>query len=219
MRWRAITLVVIGMVVRMWGRVVQRDKGDFVPPILQCPILPMVALGLQFIGLRWTEGSERFIPLVLSHVLLWVFVVVNWQHRALRIMAIGLLLNLIPMTSNGGYMPITPQAMMDLHPGTTEMQWTTGFTHVGSKDMVLPADQSRFWFLGDVFVLRSPFPNPTAFSLGDLIIVVGLGWTVYRLVSPGGIQHEPVRLGSSRLCRRRKQKVSSIARARSTGRD
>lgn len=214
----AAVLVVIGIAVSLWRRLVQGGKGNFAPPNLRWLMLPILGLALQFIALRWTSGWERFVPFTLSQMLLLVFFVANWNHRPLRLLAVGVLLNLAAIVSNGGYMPITPQAMSALHPGTDASQWMAGFTHPGSKDMVLPAAESMFWFLGDVFVLARPFPLPTAFSLGDVAIVIGFGWTVYRFSEPGGVQNEPNRSGSSRVCRRRRRTISRAARAQSTAR-
>ena len=214
----AVVLVAIGIAVSLWRRLVQGGKGNFAPPMLRLTLLPILGLGLQFIALRWTNGWERFVPLTLSQVLLLIFFVANWEHRPLRLIAVGVFLNLIPIISNGGYMPITPQAMSTLHPDTEPSQWIAGFTHIGSKDMVLPAAESMFWFLGDVFVLRRPFPMPTAFSLGDVAIALGLGWTVYRFSEPSGVQYGPNRSGSSRVCRHRRPTLSRVARARSTAR-
>lgn len=214
----AVVLVAIGIAVILWRRIVQGGKGSFAPPNLRWLMLPILGLGLQFFALRWTSGWERFVPFILSQMLLLIFFVANWKHRPLRLLATGVLLNLIAIVSNGGYMPITPQAMSALHPGTAPSQWMAGFTHPGSKDRVLPAAESMFWFLGDVFVLRRPFPLPTAFSLGDVAIVIGFGWTVYRFSAPGGVQHESNRSGSSRVRRRRRQTISRAARARSTAR-
>lgn len=214
----AAVLVVIGIAVSLWRRLVQGGKAYFAPPNLRCLMLPILGLGLQIIALRWTNSWERFVPLTLSQVLLLIFFVANWNHFTLRLVGIGVLLNLIAIVSNGGYMPITPQAMSALHSGTEPSQWMAGFTHPGSKDMVLPAAESMFWVLGDVFVLRRPFPFPTAFSLGDVAIVIGFGWTVYRFSEPGGVQHEPNRSGSSHVCRRHRRTISRTARARSTAR-
>ena len=198
----AVVFVTIGIAVSLWRMVVRGGKGNFAPITPRLAILPVLGLGLQFLALQWTGGIERFVPLALSQALLLMFFVTNWNHRPLRLIAAGVLVNLIASISNGGYMPITPQAMSGLHPETNVVQWSTGFIHAGSKDIVLPAAQSSFWFLGDVFVLRRPFPMPTAFSLGDVAIVVGFSWTVYRFCLPGGVQHEPNRSGSSRMCRR-----------------
>ncbi|MBI5033335.1 MAG: DUF5317 domain-containing protein [Chloroflexi bacterium] len=214
----AVVLVAIGIAVSLWRRLVQGGKGDFAPPNLRWLMLPILGLGLQFIALRWTNGWERFVPFTLSQMLLLIFFVANWKHRPLRLLATGVLLNLIAIVSNSGYMPITPQAMIAIHPDHEASQWIAGFTHTGSKDMVLPTAQSTFWFLGDVFVLRRPFPLPTAFSLGDVAIVIGFGWTVYRFSEPRGVQDEPNRSGSSRVCRRRRRTISRAARARSTAR-
>ncbi|MBI3536660.1 MAG: DUF5317 family protein, partial [Chloroflexi bacterium] len=33
-------------------------------------------------------------------------------------------------------------------------------------------------FLGDIFIVSPPFPLPTAFSLGDILIFFGFTWSI-----------------------------------------
>jgi hypothetical protein len=40
--------------------------------------------------------------------------------------------------------------------------------------MILPRQGTALWLLSDILVLPAPFLWPTAFSLGDLIIAIGI---------------------------------------------
>jgi hypothetical protein len=42
-----------------------------------------------------------------------------------------------------------------------------------SKGIVLPREEANLWFLGDVFVVPRPFPLPSIFSPGDVLIAAG----------------------------------------------
>lgn len=110
----AIVLVTIGIAVSLWRKLVQGGKGNFAPPTLRGRMLSMLGLGLQCLALRWTSGWERFVPFALSQMLLLIFLVANWNHRPLRLLAGGVLLNLIAIVSHGGDLPIPPQAMSAL---------------------------------------------------------------------------------------------------------
>jgi hypothetical protein len=45
---------------------------------------------------------------------------------------------------------------------------------LGTKDAVLSSQQARFWILGDILVIPEPFPWPTAMSIGDVLLAVGV---------------------------------------------
>jgi hypothetical protein len=115
------------------------------------------------------------------------------------VLAVGYLLNLLPILANGGYMPITPETMSQMHPYTSVEQWSSGLLRVGSKDIVLRAAEAPFWFLGDVFVLAPPFPLPTAFSPGDVAIIIGFGWAVHQFTAQRQAGHLPLKLFSRSL--------------------
>lgn len=150
----------------------------------------MAGLALQMWALRWSGGIERLMLFALSQVLLLVFLFVNWRSRSLRLLILGYALNVLPILFNGGYMPITPEAMSSLHTGTPPSEWTVGLVRAGSKDIVRASAQAPFWFLGDIFVLSRPFPLPTAFSVGDLLILLGFGWIMTDLSTPRWSHHD-----------------------------
>ncbi len=183
MAFFALTLLVVVACVGGWQWIRHGRWSNVAPPSLRLMLLPLIGLGLQWVALRLAGGELRVWLFALSHSLLLGFLVANWKYAPLRVVALGYVLNLLPILANGGYMPITPEAMVQLYPHTTVEQWHSGLTRVGSKDIVLRAAEAPFWFLGDVFVLAPPFPLPTAFSVGDLVITIGLGWVVHRFTA------------------------------------
>jgi hypothetical protein len=187
----ALTLLVVGLGVGGWQLVRHGGWSNVAPPPLRLIWLPLIGFGLQWVALRSSGGALRLGLFALSYGLLLCFLGANWKYASLRLLAVGYLLNLLPILANGGYMPITPEAMSQIHPSTSLAQWPSGLVRVGSKDIVRPAAEAPFWFLGDVFVIASPFPWPTAFSVGDLIIIVGLGWAVYQFTTPSQASRQP----------------------------
>jgi hypothetical protein len=141
--------------------------------------LAPLALALQLPLLRAPAGPTHHFAIqqalfLASHLLLLILV---WQNRWLAGMLIvghGVLCNLVVIAANGGFMPITPETLLLINPGTTMDQWPIGMHYGYSKDVILPWETTRLWALSDVFVVPPPFPWPTAFSPGDIFIAIGM---------------------------------------------
>ena len=141
--------------------------------------LAPLALALQWPLLRAPAGLREQIGVqqVLfwaSHLLLLAFVGLNWRSNAIRIVGLGVLCNLIVILANGGLMPVTPETLVQINPGTSLGQWTAGAHYGYSKDIIVAKQNAVLWPLSDILVLPAPFPWPAAFSLGDLIIAIGI---------------------------------------------
>jgi hypothetical protein len=111
---------------------------------------------------------------LLSHLLLLVFVWRNWQLPGIRILGLGVICNLAVIAANGGFMPVTPETLAQINPGSTPEQWHLGTHYSYSKDIILSQEATRLWVLSDILILPPPFPRPTAFSVGDLVIAMGI---------------------------------------------
>jgi hypothetical protein len=112
---------------------------------------------------------------------------VVWRNRRLAGMGvtlIGVTLNLIAIVANGGYMPIPPEALARIGAGDAAYLMPTGSIVLGSKDILLPPSEARFWMLGDILVIPEPLPRPTAMSVGDVILAIGVFWFVLRTTQP-----------------------------------
>lgn len=111
--------------------------------------------------------------LIASYVLLLWFLAVNRWIPAVRIMALGLLLNLLVVSLNGG-MPVTARAVQ-LAGGSPEIvgQTETAKHHLAAEDDLLV-------FLGDVI----PVPRPVGIvlSIGDLLLYAGMAWFVIQVM-------------------------------------
>ncbi len=119
-----------------------------------------------------------------SYLALGVVVWVNRRIVGMPIIGLGLLLNLAVMASNGGFMPISREAILaaGTHPANELL--VDGSRLDRSKDVLLPADQTRLWILSDVIV-ASKMPLARVYSLGDLIVAVGAFLLLQAAMVPG----------------------------------
>ena len=109
-----------------------------------------------------------------SHLLLLVVVWANRQLAGVKWIGLGLLLNLVVMVANGGWMPITPEAIVKVGHTSLVPSLVSGTRVYSSKNIVLSSQETRLWFLSDVFVLSRPFPVPSVFSIGDVFVALGV---------------------------------------------
>ena len=115
-------------------------------------------------------------PLIMigSYIALWVVVFGNRHQPGMALVLAGVTFNLIAIATNGGYMPISPHALARIGAGQLAYQIPLGSVVMGSKDVLLHPDGARFWMLGDNLVIPEPFPWPTAMSIGDVFLAVGV---------------------------------------------
>ena len=114
-----------------------------------------------------------------SQVLLLLFVWLNRRHIGLWLLGIGLALNLLVIVANGGLMPIAPETVRQLAPPATVEKLRIGARVGHSKDVLLPAERTRLVWLADRFVTPARLPLQSAFSLGDIVIVIGIIWLLW----------------------------------------
>jgi len=111
--------------------------------------------------------------LVGSSLLLMATVWVSRHSRGIKLIGLGLLLNLIVMVANGGWMPVTPEAVIRVgHTGLVP-SLASGMRIYSSKDIILLREETSLWLLSDVLVVPRPFPVPSVFSIGDVLVALG----------------------------------------------
>ena len=84
---------------------------------------------------------------------------------------------------NGGLMPIYPETVHHLYPEATVDQVQSGERLGGSKDVVMTKDDIRLGWLADRFSTSNLFPTRYAFSLGDVLLALGIFWTLWSMGS------------------------------------
>lgn len=103
---------------------------------------------------------------VVSTVAVMIALLRNLRLPGFPILAAGAILNLIAVLANGGYMPSSADAWLELT-GTAAIP----VAHYSNVALIGP--DTLFPFLGDIFVFPRPLPMATAFSLGDALIALG----------------------------------------------
>jgi hypothetical protein len=147
--------------------------------------LPLVAFGLQaaFVlfppDLTLIPAWVRTAIVVVTHGGMISFLLLNLALPGSRLLLVGAALNAAVMSANYGFMPVTPEALARAgHTGYIVSQGSYSFVE-RSKDIVLERQDTRLWFLSDVFGIPAPLPFSSNFSPGDLLIGAGAAWLIY----------------------------------------
>ena len=175
--------LVTGLAWARWNRQLYQ------PPELQHLWLVFVAFLPQFFAINFPI-TRRLFPVSAVVVLLFasqiLFVGFVWLNRHILGMSIalfGVVLNLVVMTANGGFMPISQQTASHLVSEEKLREAETG-SRFGAKDILLRPQDTRFEYLADRFLPPTWFPYQAAFSLGDVFIALGVFWL---LAKPGSL--------------------------------
>jgi hypothetical protein len=177
--------LVAGLLV---GLVWARWRGyPYQSPELRHLWLVFVAFLPQFIVI-YLPVTRRHVPdwlvvgcLLASQILLLGFAWLNRRLPGMPILICGVVLNLAVMSANSGFMPISPQTasrvvskdgLLDIQPGS----------RIGTKDILLRPQDTRFEWLADRFLTPTWSPYQAAFSLGDVLVAIGVFWL---LAKPG----------------------------------
>jgi Family of unknown function (DUF5317) len=131
------------------------------------------ALGLAIlgVGLPGLPDWLRSALLVAAYPVGAVFLAANRRVPGIPLVALGAALNLLAITANGGVMPASPTALARAGMPIEE----PGFQ--SSTAVAEP----RLAFLGDVFAVPAAWPLSNVFSVGDVLIFVGLAWGLHRV--------------------------------------
>jgi hypothetical protein len=114
-------------------------------------------------GLPWTtpDAAARALWLV-SYALLIAAALSNRRIAGIRVMALGLALNLVAILANGGHMPVLPAALR-----------ATGRDYGVHNNSISLAAPNLGWLV-DRWGAPSWVPLANVFSVGDVVIAAGL---------------------------------------------
>lgn len=165
-------------------------KRSYQPQSLKFIGLVVIALVAQWIAFGF-HPTRTVIPdlyaslvLVLSQLVLLVFAWKNRKVPGFWLLGAGLLLNLVVILLNGGWMPISPDTVRWLAPDAAPDAWQVGQRLGFGKDMVLLVENTRLWILSDHLRPPDGFFYRFAFSLGDVVIAIGAIWLLWRVSDP-----------------------------------
>jgi hypothetical protein len=147
--------------------------------------LVWLALAIQIVVISvlpslgaFSEGAH-----LASYALAALFVVLNNRSVGTLVVGIGGICNLVAITANGGVMPATVGALK-------ASGWQAEPGHFANS-AALP--NPRLVPLGDVFSTPPWFPVHSVFSIGDVVIVLGVALFLHSICRSG-----PQPIGQSR---------------------
>jgi Family of unknown function (DUF5317) len=126
--------------------------------------LALVGIAVQILVIEVFPGAPEWLTEgvhMLSYLLLGAFAWSNRRVPGVPVIILGGLLNFVAIVANGGVMPADPD--LAVHVAGAE-----GFVNAGA------VENPRLLFLGDVFATPSWFPLYNVFSVGDVLMVLGV---------------------------------------------
>ncbi len=155
LKLRALWLILVALLIQV-----------LIFPLGRAPLLPV---------------GTAYLHLV-SYALLLAFIVVNRRYPEILVMGAGLVLNLVVIAANGGYMPASATALTRAGLPEVARALEDG---VGQGNTVLMGEGTRLNFLGDFLYLPAGVPLASAFSIGDIVLGLGLAFLLAgRMVRP-----------------------------------
>lgn len=131
--------------------------------------LVLAALALQVAAFSPLEAAlpspSPVVLHIVSYVLLTWFAVLNRRRLGVAIAGLGLVLNFIVIVANGGFMP-ADRAALELAGASYGGETANNSAVIGTG--------THLAFLGDIFAVPSWVPAANVFSVGDVLIVVGV---------------------------------------------
>lgn len=118
---------------------------------------------------------------LLTYALAGAFAVLNMRSAGTAVVGLGGGLNLAAILANGGVMPASADAL-------AASGWEAPVGKFANSDVVSDA---RLAFLGDVFATPSWLPIDSVFSIGDLVVVLGIALFLHQVSRPRTAAHEP----------------------------
>jgi Family of unknown function (DUF5317) len=131
------------------------------------------ALGLEIVAMELPGLPDRLRAalLILAYPVGAIFVAANWRVLGMPLIALGAACNLLAIAANGGVMPASPSSLA-----------AAGLPvdAPGFQNSTALADP-RLGFLGDVFSIPASWPLSNVFSVGDVLIALGILWALHGI--------------------------------------
>jgi hypothetical protein len=117
----------------------------------------------------------------ISYLLIISFVFINRKIPGILLIGIGIILNATVIFLNGGYMPASLESVEKTSIGRQfeilSQGSTTNNSQAITEDTVLP-------WLADIFYIPSWMPFSNVFSIGDVLIAIGVCIYIIRCMKP-----------------------------------
>jgi len=142
----------------------------FTSLIIQLLIFPSFSVRPLFpYGTTWLHG--------LSYVLILLWLLANLKKPPICLIGLGAVGNFIALAVNGGRMPTSAAALRAAGLSSTADHLVDHGTY---GNVVLMGKATRLNWLGDSLYLPRWIPLSTAFSIGDVLIFIGLVWLIVK---------------------------------------
>lgn len=108
--------------------------------------------------------------IILSYLLIFIGVVMNYSYRALWISFFGYILNLLALFSNGWKKPVLMEGLNLT--GNIELMETIKEKAISFYTPLI--EGTKYSGLGNIIVFSNPYPLAKVVSIGDIIIGIGV---------------------------------------------
>ncbi|MCK4309526.1 MAG: DUF5317 domain-containing protein [Candidatus Atribacteria bacterium] len=132
----------------------------------------LIQAGLIFLGskkVKFVLDYSSYI-IIFSYIVLLLAVWYNKELKGMKIIALGIVFNIMVIVANGGHMPVLLSSLYKagLNDFALVLKEGTYVTHT------LITEKTLFRFLADVIPLPPPFPDPSVVSVGDFLMFYGV---------------------------------------------
>ena len=114
---------------------------------------------------------------LVSYAMVLVWILMNLRLRPMWIVGLGGVLNFLVLAVNGGYMPVSLDALVQAGEASTANHLAA--TGVYANVIPMGAD-TRLNFLGDILAMPDWVPLARVLSLGDIVIAMGIAWLIAK---------------------------------------
>lgn len=162
-----VGLLVILLPTVLGGRLIRLAKVRLqAVGILTCSLLAQIVIIELLTGPRAVLSAVHVATYAGAGWFLWA----NRRVPGLLVVAAGAVSNGVAIAANGGVLPASPHAL-----AVAGMADPNGFTNSAA------VHDPRLWFLGDVFAIPAGWPLANVFSVGDLLILLGVAVASVRI--------------------------------------
>ena len=105
----------------------------------------------------------------LSYVLILFSILANIKKRSMKLFLIGVLLNFLVISFNGGKMPVSITGIQGINSPTIELP----SNEFDIKHVAVTAN-TKLVYLADIILIPRPYPLPKILSIGDVFLILGL---------------------------------------------
>ncbi len=177
-----IVLILLSFIISI---IINRGFGGIENKEIQAGYLIVVGFAIQiaiFNDKFAASSLNKLTPFlyIISLIILLIFLLLNINYKGILISLTGFLLNFVAILANGGYMP------QDL--GKLKLIGETGKVKLLQKfgyfyNARIMNNKTHLNFLGDRIVLPFPKSISSVYSIGDIIIVIGICLFIFEYMT------------------------------------